>query len=182
VAADLGVDTLECETLLRRLFAVMGAATQAEAIAAAHRRGLLTRPPTKSIGSGEWLKARVGGEKRDVEPATPTVRRPAACGGEGSMFPDTKSPMSARDNRGNGPVAYSNDCTRTQGSDAWRCGVRKLVVVESLSLEGIVQAPGHPNEDGRRYVHKCERDHHFASTGTPQSVRRPITSAAHVKT
>jgi DNA-binding CsgD family transcriptional regulator len=74
VAADLGVDTLECETLLTRLFAVMGAATQAEAIAAAHRRGLLTRAPTKSIGSGEWLEARVGGEKSDVAPAISTVR------------------------------------------------------------------------------------------------------------
>ena len=43
VAADLGIDAIEIEMVLTRLFAAMGAGTQAEAIAAAHRRGLLTQ-------------------------------------------------------------------------------------------------------------------------------------------
>ena len=42
VAADLGVGTLACETLLARLFAAFGAATPAEAVADARKRGLLT--------------------------------------------------------------------------------------------------------------------------------------------
>jgi DNA-binding CsgD family transcriptional regulator len=41
VAADLGLSVLDTEALLEGLFAAIGAATQAEAIAAAHRRGLL---------------------------------------------------------------------------------------------------------------------------------------------
>ena len=41
VAVGLGVSTREMETLLANLFAAMGAATQAEAIVAAERRGLL---------------------------------------------------------------------------------------------------------------------------------------------
>jgi DNA-binding CsgD family transcriptional regulator len=44
VAIGLGMSTLEAETLLTRLFAAMGAATQVEAIAAAHKRGLLLVP------------------------------------------------------------------------------------------------------------------------------------------
>jgi len=43
VAARLGVSTLETETILTRLFAAMGAASQAEAVALAHRRGLVAR-------------------------------------------------------------------------------------------------------------------------------------------
>ena len=42
VAAGLGVGTQEIDTLLATLFAEMGAASQAEAVAAAHRRGLLS--------------------------------------------------------------------------------------------------------------------------------------------
>ena len=45
VAADLGIDAIEIEMVLTRLFVTMGADTQAEAIAAAHRRGLLTQEP-----------------------------------------------------------------------------------------------------------------------------------------
>jgi len=41
LAATLGLATREVETQLARLFAAMGAATLAEAIAAAERRGLL---------------------------------------------------------------------------------------------------------------------------------------------
>jgi DNA-binding CsgD family transcriptional regulator len=41
VAAGLGISAVEMATQLRRLFAAMGAATQAEAIADAQRRGLL---------------------------------------------------------------------------------------------------------------------------------------------
>jgi DNA-binding CsgD family transcriptional regulator len=41
VAMGLGISTREMETRLTKLFAAMGAATQAEAIAAAQRRGLL---------------------------------------------------------------------------------------------------------------------------------------------
>jgi DNA-binding CsgD family transcriptional regulator len=42
VAAGLGISAPETETLLTALFAAMGAAGRAEAVAAAHRRGLLT--------------------------------------------------------------------------------------------------------------------------------------------
>jgi DNA-binding CsgD family transcriptional regulator len=42
VAAGLGLSVLDAETLLARLFQAFGAATQADAIAAAHKRGLLT--------------------------------------------------------------------------------------------------------------------------------------------
>ena len=35
-----------------------------------------------------------------------------------------------------------------------------------------------PSIYGRRDVHDCERDHRAVSTSTPQSVRRPMTSAA----
>ena len=48
-AVDLGISTLEIEIVLRRLFAAMGAATQAEAIAAANRRGLLTQEPCARV-------------------------------------------------------------------------------------------------------------------------------------
>jgi hypothetical protein len=42
VTADLGLGALACETLLARLFAALGAATAAEAIDDAGKRGLLT--------------------------------------------------------------------------------------------------------------------------------------------
>ena len=41
VAAGLGITPCETETLLKGLFAAMGAATRVQAVAAAHRRGLL---------------------------------------------------------------------------------------------------------------------------------------------
>src|SRR5262249_49167078 len=51
VAADLGISTREMETLLTKLFAAMGAATQAEAIAAAQSGGLLaSRNPYAKMG------------------------------------------------------------------------------------------------------------------------------------
>ena len=43
IARVLGVGPLEIDPLLARLFGAMGAATRAEAIAAADRRGLLSR-------------------------------------------------------------------------------------------------------------------------------------------
>jgi DNA-binding CsgD family transcriptional regulator len=42
VAAGLGISVPDTEALLAQLFSAIGAGTQAEAIAAAHRRGLLT--------------------------------------------------------------------------------------------------------------------------------------------
>ena len=42
VAISLGIGAFEIDPLLTRLFAAMGAATTAEAVAAADRRGLLT--------------------------------------------------------------------------------------------------------------------------------------------
>jgi len=42
VAVSLGIGRLEVDPLLTRLFAAMGAACRAEAVAAAARRGLLT--------------------------------------------------------------------------------------------------------------------------------------------
>jgi DNA-binding CsgD family transcriptional regulator len=42
VAFSLGIAPFEIDALLTSLFEAMGAATQAEAIAVAHRRGLLT--------------------------------------------------------------------------------------------------------------------------------------------
>jgi DNA-binding CsgD family transcriptional regulator len=42
VATDLGIGTVETEVLLKRLFAALGAATRVEAIALAHRRGLVS--------------------------------------------------------------------------------------------------------------------------------------------
>lgn len=45
VAVRLGIDTLEVETLLTTLFTAMGAATLADAIASARKRGLLTIEP-----------------------------------------------------------------------------------------------------------------------------------------
>ena len=50
VAQDLGLSTLETEVLLTRLFAVMGATSQAEAVTVARKRGLLMaeRPALKS--------------------------------------------------------------------------------------------------------------------------------------
>ena len=41
LAASLGISTPEMDTRLRELFAAIGAATEADAIAAAHRRGLV---------------------------------------------------------------------------------------------------------------------------------------------
>ena len=41
VAAGLGIGAQEIDALLAALFVAMGAASRAEAIAAAHRRGLL---------------------------------------------------------------------------------------------------------------------------------------------
>ena len=41
MAAALGINPVESETLLRNLFAAMGAPTRAQAVAAAHQRGLL---------------------------------------------------------------------------------------------------------------------------------------------
>jgi len=41
VAAGLGITPFETETLLADLFAAMGASTRGQAVAAAHRRGLL---------------------------------------------------------------------------------------------------------------------------------------------
>ena len=41
VAGGLGISSRETEAMLARLFAAMGAATVGEAVAAAHRRGLL---------------------------------------------------------------------------------------------------------------------------------------------
>ena len=41
VAAGLGITPIEVETLLADLFAAMGASTRVQAVAAAHRRGLL---------------------------------------------------------------------------------------------------------------------------------------------
>ncbi len=42
VATDLGIGTVETEVLLKRLFAALGAATRVEAIALAHKRGLVS--------------------------------------------------------------------------------------------------------------------------------------------
>jgi len=42
VATDLGIATVETEVLLKRLFAALGAATRVEAIALAHKRGLVS--------------------------------------------------------------------------------------------------------------------------------------------
>ena len=42
VAAGLGLSVLDTEALLARLFDAIGAATRADAIAAAHKRGLLS--------------------------------------------------------------------------------------------------------------------------------------------
>lgn len=41
VAAGLGISSRETEAMLARLFGAMGAATATEAVALAHRRGLL---------------------------------------------------------------------------------------------------------------------------------------------
>lgn len=41
VAAGLGISSIETETLLADLFTAMGASTRVQAVAAAHRRGLL---------------------------------------------------------------------------------------------------------------------------------------------
>jgi DNA-binding CsgD family transcriptional regulator len=42
VAIDLGIGTVETEVLLKGLFAALGAATRVEAIALAHKRGLVS--------------------------------------------------------------------------------------------------------------------------------------------
>jgi DNA-binding CsgD family transcriptional regulator len=49
VATGLGLSVLESESLLTKLFAAMGAGTPAEAVASAHRRGLLTADPAAPI-------------------------------------------------------------------------------------------------------------------------------------
>jgi DNA-binding CsgD family transcriptional regulator len=41
VATGLGISAVEMETLLADLFSAMGASTRVQAVAAAHRRGLL---------------------------------------------------------------------------------------------------------------------------------------------
>ena len=41
VAMGLGISAIEAEALLADLFAAMGASTRVQAVAAAHRRGLL---------------------------------------------------------------------------------------------------------------------------------------------
>jgi DNA-binding CsgD family transcriptional regulator len=51
VAVSLGISRPDTTTLLTRLFAAMGASTEADAIAAAHRRGLLTCEPATSNNS-----------------------------------------------------------------------------------------------------------------------------------
>lgn len=48
VATGLGIGTVETNVLLTRLFAALGAASQGEAIAAAHRRGLVSCEPDSS--------------------------------------------------------------------------------------------------------------------------------------
>jgi DNA-binding CsgD family transcriptional regulator len=45
VAMALGIGAVETEVLLTRLFAQLGASSQAEAIAAAHKRGLVSCEP-----------------------------------------------------------------------------------------------------------------------------------------
>jgi DNA-binding CsgD family transcriptional regulator len=45
VAIGLGISPVETEVLLTRLFAALGAASRAEAIAAAHKRGLVLCEP-----------------------------------------------------------------------------------------------------------------------------------------
>jgi DNA-binding CsgD family transcriptional regulator len=51
VAVGIGISTLETEALLSRLFAALGAATQDEAIAVAHKRGLLMCEPVATVGA-----------------------------------------------------------------------------------------------------------------------------------
>jgi DNA-binding CsgD family transcriptional regulator len=48
VAVSLGISRPDTTMLLAQLFAAMGASTQADAIAAARRRGLLTGEPATS--------------------------------------------------------------------------------------------------------------------------------------
>ena len=52
VATSLGVSRLETAALLTRLFTAMGAATRAEAIASARKRGLLRSDPNGECRSG----------------------------------------------------------------------------------------------------------------------------------
>jgi DNA-binding CsgD family transcriptional regulator len=47
VAAGLGISSRETEAMLARLFGAMGAATAIEAVAVAHRRGLLADGHTR---------------------------------------------------------------------------------------------------------------------------------------
>ena len=63
VATDLGIGTVETEVLLKRLFAALGAATRVEAIAMAHKRGLVSSdlnsyPPrdTREASGGTVMK------------------------------------------------------------------------------------------------------------------------------
>ena len=75
MAASLGVSAPECETLLAALFAVMGAATQAEAIADADRRGLLM-PATMKSAVLPWRRRFKASRRlsRSVSPPTDSVR------------------------------------------------------------------------------------------------------------
>jgi DNA-binding CsgD family transcriptional regulator len=57
VATDLGIGTVETEVLLKRLFAALGAATRVEAIALAHKRGLVSWPQYFVNILGPWQLA-----------------------------------------------------------------------------------------------------------------------------
>ena len=48
LAAGFGVSLVEAETLLTGLYAILGVASPARAVAAAHKRGLLTAEPLPS--------------------------------------------------------------------------------------------------------------------------------------
>jgi DNA-binding CsgD family transcriptional regulator len=49
LATGLGIGEVETEVLLAKLFAELGAASQAQAIAAAHKRGLVSCEPDSSV-------------------------------------------------------------------------------------------------------------------------------------
>jgi DNA-binding CsgD family transcriptional regulator len=51
VATGLGIGELETEVLLAKLFAELGAASQAQAIAAAHKRGLVSCEPDSRLSA-----------------------------------------------------------------------------------------------------------------------------------
>ena len=56
VATGLGISAVEAEVLLTRLFAALGAASQAEAIAVAHKRGLVSREQTARLSAVRWCR------------------------------------------------------------------------------------------------------------------------------